>query len=592
LARMIPPEIAPDCDSPGERLLFPRFRDDPATADWIVLHSQDIARHPKRLEGEADFVVLIPGEGVLVLEVKAGNVARHAGVWKYGLGATAQSSPTGPFRQAADAMHAIRTDIARQDSSLGPLLFYSGVFFTYIDFDEQSPEWHSWQIANRTDLRSPIPSVCIRMIRRAHEHVQRTASAAWYNVRTSRPTRDQLARIAEILRPNFEYVISPQERVTNSEQRILRFTQEQFRALDAVAENHRVVFKGPAGTGKTFLAMETAERALRSGSRVLLACYNRLLGDWLAHRMQRAVDLSHGRLTVDTFHGELLRLSGVPIEASAQFWERRLPDCVVQRGLEGGIKAPLFDLVVLDEAQDLLRDPYLDALELLLAGGLAGGRWALFGDFERQAIYAEASENADGLTAKVRARAPQFAVYSLRTNCRNSENIAVGLELACRLDPGYSGILNAEAGPDLVVRFYRDGRDQALLLKQAMMDAGRRFLSSQLRVLSMKEDSSSCAAHLAREETSVALEPLRRGSDGPAIRFSTIHAFKGLEAPAIILTDIEEFGGERMESLLYVGMSRARLHLCILMHERCRAAYEQALRRGLHTRKARGHGYS
>jgi hypothetical protein len=44
-------------------------------------------------------------------------------------------------------------------------------------------------------------------------------------------------------------------------------------------------------------------------------------------------------------------------------------------------------MLVIDEAQDLLEDEYLDVLDLLVKGGLAGGRWAFFGDFERQAIY-------------------------------------------------------------------------------------------------------------------------------------------------------------------------------------------------------------
>ena len=35
-----------------------------------------------------------------------------------------------------------------------------------------------------------------------------------------------------------------------------------------------------------------------------------------------------------------------------------------------------FDLVIADEVQDLLHPPYLDVLELVLKGGLAGGSMA------------------------------------------------------------------------------------------------------------------------------------------------------------------------------------------------------------------------
>ena len=71
MARMIPSQLPTDCKSPGERSLFPRFKNDPDTAGWIVLHSLGVAKHPKRIEGELDFVVIVPGAGILCLEVKA-----------------------------------------------------------------------------------------------------------------------------------------------------------------------------------------------------------------------------------------------------------------------------------------------------------------------------------------------------------------------------------------------------------------------------------------------------------------------------------------------------------------------------------------
>ena len=39
--------------------------------------------------------------------------------------------------------------------------------------------------------------------------------------------------------------------------------------------------------------------------------------------------------------------------------------------------------------------------------------------------------------------------------------------------------------------------------------------------------------------------------------YGTIHAFKGLDAPAVILTDIDDVSGAAAEALLYVGLTRA-----------------------------------
>lgn len=104
---MFPAEIYTDTPSPGELEVFQRLRDDPATRDWIVLHSLDVAHHLKQVVGEIDFVVIIPSKGVLCLEVKAHRRLRcEQGQWYYG----SDPAPVArsPFKQAADGMQSIR----------------------------------------------------------------------------------------------------------------------------------------------------------------------------------------------------------------------------------------------------------------------------------------------------------------------------------------------------------------------------------------------------------------------------------------------------------------------------------------------------
>ena len=83
MARMIPPYISDEVKSRGERQIFDLFQNDPATADWVVLHSLGLSQHIKRLYGEIDFLVLAPGLGVFCLEVKSGEVQRRQGVWQF-----------------------------------------------------------------------------------------------------------------------------------------------------------------------------------------------------------------------------------------------------------------------------------------------------------------------------------------------------------------------------------------------------------------------------------------------------------------------------------------------------------------------------
>ena len=95
----------------------------------------------------------------------------------------------------------------------------------------------------------------------------------------------------------------PRERRAEAEQALRQFTEEQYVALDGMARYERVVFEGPAGTGKTLLALEAARREAASGYRVGVICFNRLLGRWLH---EQAAQLS-GDVTASTLHQLMLR---------------------------------------------------------------------------------------------------------------------------------------------------------------------------------------------------------------------------------------------------------------------------------------------
>jgi hypothetical protein len=582
MARMIPPYLSDDCRSPGEKLLFARFRDDPGTKGWVVLHSLGVVKHPKRLEGEIDFVVIVPGEGVLCLEVKAGKVSREEGVWKYGNGPFATRSNIGPFRQASEAMYGIREYVKKRDSSLQNLMFFSGVFFTYIDFDSVSSEWQQWQYADRTLLnRSSVSECCRKMLQSAHEHIRNTLTASWYNPVQSRPTPAQVKRLLDLLRGNFEYFISPRVSVEQCEHEIMRFTEEQFSALDVLEENSRIVYKGPAGTGKTFLAIEAMRRSMLTGRRTLLSCYNSLLGRWLRTQVEPIIVYHPQLVSVGTFHSILLQLSGIrpPKDASSSFWSVLLPQNVLARIRAGIVKTPLYDTVIIDEAQDLISDEHLDVIDLLLKDGIAGGRWVMFGDFERQAIYAGQDLHAGIESLEIlKKRAPVCFSYPLRVNCRNVEAIAIGLELACKLQPGYSRILHHGQTAEIDVDFYCTRDEQIRQLQHHLRVLHQSYHPEEIIILSVHNDLSSCAWQLSQQEAFENLRAFREvREDGSFVGFTSIHAFKGMEAPAIILTDIEEFQGPKAEALLYVGMSRARQRLVMLMHEKCRTPYLQTV---------------
>lgn len=587
MARMIPPQISAKAPK-GEQLIFRKLRDDPGSRDWVVFHSFDIRRHAVRIEGEADLVVAVPGLGVLCVEVKGCGVSRHDGLWTYEYDPP-RTSPVGPFRQASEASHSLRDYLFRRDASLAQLVFYSAVIFTEIEFDERSLEWDPWQVITKSDLlRTPISRIVQRVLDSAHSKLAAIRpKLGWYGER-SRPTATHLESMTALMRGDFEYAAMGGIALDVAEQSIRRFTEEQFIALDLLAENDRVLFKGPAGTGKTLLAIEAARRAVRSGRSTILVCFNNLLGSWL--KRETAIVAEEAKALGVSFHvGTLsslmlsLQKSPVPDRPESGFWAVDLPLLATEALLTGDSKFPAHDILIIDEAQDLLSDPMLDVLELITRGGLSAGRWAVFGDFERQAIYAGLDGQA-GLD-RLRSRAGgNFTTSPLRINCRNSPRIAEAVTLTSGLAPGYSRVLAETESSDVDPVFYKSASHQAEQLLTTLKRLLKKFSPDQIVVLSTRSDVSSCAAGLAASNGDLVLTPYRADvSNAVGIRYASVHSFKGLEATAIVLTDIESVDDAHGKSLLYVGMTRARHSLTMLINDRARGHYDRLLMDGYKT---------
>lgn len=49
-----------------------------------------------------------------------------------------------------------------------------------------------------------------------------------------------------------------------------------------------------------------------------------------------------------------------------------------------------------------------------------------------------------------------------------------------------------------------------------------------------------------------------------AARVCTIHSYKGLESPVVILTELHALHADKQNQLIYVGLSRARHHAIII----------------------------
>ncbi len=63
------------------------------------------------------------------------------------------------------------------------------------------------------------------------------------------------------------------------------------------------------------------------------------------------------------------------------------------------------------------------------------------------------------------------------------------------------------------------------------------------------------------------------------VGYATVHAFKGLDRPAVVLTDVDDIVSERARNLFYTAISRATDRLIILVNERAKPQVIDVIRK-------------
>jgi len=578
MARLIPPQIDPGSDPPpGEELLFQKFQTGHGTSDWTVLHSLDVASHRTKPYGEIDFVILIPGLGVLCVEVKSHrSIRREDGRWYFGeRGKPGQS----PFRQVREAMHGLMDDFRQKRPDLDNILFWYAVCFPFVHFSQDSPEWHTWEVVDEQRIQtSGVGEAFSGVLESARRHLDEDTSVRWFDREESIPSAADCRIIADVLRPQFEFYESPASRARRRSEEIREYTEKQLVALDLMQKHDQALFTGPAGTGKTFLAIEAARRSAAEGYRTLFLCFNRFLARSLRDEM---ADLE--QVTCSTLHGLMLDVAGISAgqNADSSFWNQTLPSEAVDSLLERKGKQE-YDHLIVDEAQDLLKEPYLDVLDLLVDGGLRYGRWVIAGDFSNQSIYSDEYFSQEGRALppddfldEIDAWAPHFP---LGKNCRNTPRVAQLIESSARLEPGYSDILRPDTGIDPDFRGYsRQDEQKKLLVDVLEVLYDDYYRPRDIVILSPRTPSRSTSAQIQISPWKERLVEYGSAGGGGYVRYTSIHAFKGLESPVVVITDVESFSRARDRELFYVAASRSQERLIVFVDEDAREALLQTV---------------
>lgn len=581
MARMIPQQYDDSTVSNAEIRIFNLLQNDPDTESWIVLHSLGLSRRAAKPYGEIDFVVLVPEGGLICLEVKGGRIICLDGIWytmdRYGRRHQMKRSP---FMQAREGMFALRAELLRYFGAEHPasrcVTGYAAIF-PDVPSPPQTPEFEPWESIDSDALRVPISRSIRSLIKNQRKKFSRSGDVSL--------SPQTMREIRQFLRPDFDAVITRSVQIRRTEEKLLRLTEEQYDVLDRLSENERCLIKGPAGTGKTLLGLEFARRSAAEGARTLFVCYNRMLGDWMK---EQTVGLDG--ITCGSFYRclrDLILASPFGEEFKEQAQSRTAHELYNEvfpfyGELAGSETNAPFDVLVLDEAQDLLKKPVLNVLNAWLKGGLAGGHWAIIGDFTRQAIYT--GNGDDAADSLLQQYCPYYTRERLTLNCRNTRQVAEETGLLS----GFFSLpyrLGRVEGLAVDYRYWRNADHQAQVLSgviEKLLDEG--VDPEDITVLSPRKFRNSVAYTLSENDRFDFYELQERNpkhSKTARIPFSTIHAFKGMESPVIVMCDVDMIDSEEPQALLYVGMSRARSHLTILLHNKTQPAIVELATRKL-----------
>ncbi|MEP6595805.1 MAG: NERD domain-containing protein [Ginsengibacter sp.] len=574
---MLIPDNIDKFNSEGERIIYLKFKNDNSIKGVYILHSLFTNYHLKNLSGELDFLVLAPGHGIFAIEVKHGRVWRTGGTWHFEKkGGEVTKKNTSPFAQVNGTMNSIRKLLlekirkSKNDfNRFSKILFGTGIAFTSMnEFVDFGTEAYPWQLLTRSSISLPIGYYIDSLSKGWHNEY---SHKYFYDVNLSRPTDEDCKEIIKILRGDFDINYSEINKLNDNEQLIEEYTKEQFSLLDFANYNMRSLIVGDAGTGKTIMALELTRRNILLGKKVALFCFNSKLGIKLSESIIKLIEdktceFYAGTLHSFLFQGSKLKPSLNGNEANS-FYSEILPYDFLIRN-DSISEDEKFDLLIIDEAQDLITPNYIEVFDSMLKGGIKSGNWVFLGDFSNQAIYLNDSSLAmDQLNTRT-----NFTKFPpLKINCRNTQKIALQNTLL-------TGIPKAEftsrtiEGEEIVNKF-PSNNNQIESIEEIIENLLKRTIPlHKITLLSPKRFENSLINNSNKVNKWL--------SEG--LTFNTIHSFKGLENTFIILFDFDEISSIESQRLLYVGISRAKQKLYLVLNINLQEEYQKLIAKNIY----------
>lgn len=512
---------------------------------WVYPARDDIDA-PAR-EGEADFLVLHRQLGVLVLEVKGGELTLKDRTWYRHI--------KGGLREIKDPVHQARRSLwalkRRIELVCGKAVasrthFSAAIAFPHCLFKDTPPADLPVESIIAMDDLTNIEAAIVRAFR------------AGGGGKTELSIQDfEAARRA--LAPEFRIYEPLRFQIDESAETLSRLTRQQLQVLRGFDVNSRAIIEGVAGSGKTLLAIQRARSFAAKHRAVLLTCYNAELATWLREELADALVENGGNLTVCHFHRlafDLCKKAGidfvVPPHDQGRWWDEIAPDLLAQAAMDLFPGEPAFDAMVIDEAQDFSL-AWWDALAYLAND--QAPMWAFL-------------DKAQSLRREpVEPPIPGAFRLALDVNCRNTRRIVACANAATR-NEGEAFELAPLGRPPKIILPRSPAAISGLVQHEVRtLLSEHRLEPRQIAVIGPAGRAKGPLASVAAIGGIPVVDSAAEWREGKALLCTTARSFKGLEADVIILCDFAGFGALFTISDLYVAMTRPRSHLIIVARD-------------------------
>lgn len=345
------------------------------------------------------------------------------------------------------------------------------------------------------------------------------------------------------------YQITKGMLVKNREELFDAVNQVQDLYLSLVNGYKRALISGGAGTGKTFLAIKKAKGLAAANMKVLLLCFTRQLAEH--------INLNHiqGCKSIDCFnyHEYIKQIIGLE-KYKSMFTETSGSMEGITQLLQGPkYKLPKYDAIIIDEGQDF-EDIWYKSISLL------------FKNTEEGIFYVFYDSNQDIFTGKIDRikhyfhNPPFYLVQNLR-NCSEIQKWTTG-----RTNLGLDVLPSQIEGVEPMV--YEASIIQIGELLQSILASlvEKEDLSvSQIVLLSDRKFENS----FLKDHKTIGKFLIRHGNEAItlhpfSLRFTTVHAFKGLESDVIIYLQHDDERKDGANRINYVAYTRARYVLYVI----------------------------